>query len=372
MYARITKHSRILLALALVAVVLSVGCHKPVKPMTLACAASPAAIYPGERVTLTAMAEGANPRKCSTYTWTGDGVVGDGHVATVTTNSLAVGMHTVKAELKECKPENQVEASDRTASCTADFVVKSYESPTVTCVANPSTIKPGDTATVVANGVSPQNRPLTFSYSASAGTVSGSGAQAVYSTAGAPTGSVAITCTVSDDKSQTATTNTAVTILAPYVAPVPHTQALCSVAFEKDKKRPTRVDNEAKACLDEVALSLQRQTDAKAVVVGEAATSEKIAKKGGNAKFVKDLAAQRAVNVKEYLVTDKGIDGSRVSTVTGLKDSRLVENYLVPSDATFGVDIAGTNAIDSGAVKAEIRKPLGQKALHKSKAKAEK
>ena len=36
----------------------------------------------------------------------------------------------------------------------------------------------------------------------------------------------------------------------------------------RDKKRPTRVDNEAKACLDEVALDLQRQADAKAVVVG--------------------------------------------------------------------------------------------------------
>ena len=31
-----------------------------------------------------------------------------------------------------------------------------------------------------------------------------------------------------------------------------------------------RVDNEAKACLDQVALDLKQQPDAKAVVVGEA------------------------------------------------------------------------------------------------------
>ncbi len=72
-------------------------------------------------------------------------------------------------------------------------------------------------------GMSPQNRPLTYSYSASAGTVSGSGTTAVFSSTGAPTGAVGITCNVSDDKGQTATASTGVTITAPYVAPVPHT-----------------------------------------------------------------------------------------------------------------------------------------------------
>ena len=62
---------------------------------------------------------------------------------------------------------------------------------------------------------------------------------------------------------------TNLTITAPYVPPAPKTQALCSISFADDKKRPTRVDNEAKACLDQVALDLKQQADAKAVVVGE-------------------------------------------------------------------------------------------------------
>ena len=78
-----------------------------------------------------------------------------------------------------------------------------------------------------------------------------------------------ITCNVSDDKGQTASSSTNLTITAPYVPPAPKTQALCSLSFATDKKRPVRVDNEAKACLDQVALDLKQQADAKAVIVGE-------------------------------------------------------------------------------------------------------
>jgi hypothetical protein len=73
-----------------------------------------------------------------------------------------------------------------------------------------------------------------------------------------------------------------VTITAPYVKLRFRThQALCSITFEKDKKRPTRVDNEAKACLDEVALDLQKQSDATAVVVGESTARKRLRRRKG-------------------------------------------------------------------------------------------
>ncbi len=147
--------------------------------------------------------------------------------------------------------------------------------------------------------------------------------------------------------------------------PVPHTQTLCSIGFETDKTHPTRVSNEAKACLDEVALDLQRQSDAKVVVVGTATAKEKakMAKEQKAAlkyKHVKveDFAAQRAVNTKEYLVTEKGIDASRVIVATSSVDDQSVEDYLVPAGASFSADVAGTQAVDESAVKAETRKPL--------------
>jgi hypothetical protein len=164
-----------------------------------------------------------------------------------------------------------------------------------------------------------------------------------------------------------------VTITAPYIPPVPHTQALCSISFATDKKRPTRVDNEAKACLDEVALDLQKQSDAKAVVVGEATTAEKTppkARKHAKPAKLEDVAGERAVNAKEYLVTEKGIDASRVSVATGATDGQTVEDYLVPSGASFTADVAGTTPVDETAVKPEVRKPLATRPAHKKHAAA--
>jgi ribosomal protein S11 len=128
------------------------------------------------------------------------------------------------------------------------------------------------------------------------------------------------------------------------------------------------VDNEAKACLDEVALDLQKQADAKAVVVGESTSMEKQPKKGRHAK-VEDFAAQRAVNAKDYLVTEKGIDASRVSVATGSTDGQTVQDYLVPSGATFATDITGTTPVDESAIRPQARKPMAAK--HSTKKKAE-
>jgi hypothetical protein len=177
---------------------------------------------------------------------------------------------------------------------------------------------------------------------------------------------VAITCNVSDDKGQTATANTSVTISAPYVPPIPHSQALCSITFQLPKQPPARVDNEAKACLDQVAVNLQNQADAKVVVVGESTADERAPKRRRHATE-ENLAAQRAVNTKAYLVTDKGIDPSRVIVATGSTDGQTVEDYLVPAGATFTNDVQGTTPVDENAVKPQAREPLGVRHTHRAK-----
>ena len=343
--------------------VFHVGSILPPPPITLACSANPAAIFPGDPVTVTGTAGAVLPKMTPTYTWTGQGVTGSGETATVATAGLAPGTYTVNGAVKEGKGDKPWE----TGTCSATFAVKAYEPPTVSCSVTPTTIKPGDSATVTATGMSPQNRPLTYTYAASAGTVNGSGTTASYSSTGAPTGPVTITCSTADDKGQQASGTTSLTIEAPVVPPTPHTQTLCSITFTKDTKRPTRVDNEAKACLDQVALSLQSQSDAKAVVVGEKSSTEGMPKKGKHAKMEADFAAQRAVNTKAYLVEEKGIDASRISVATGTSDSQAVENYLVPAGATFGSDVNGTTPVDESTVKPIKRVPLGEK--HHKKAK---
>jgi hypothetical protein len=350
-------------------VVYSIGTIAPPPPVTLACSANPASVYPGDPVTVTATAGMLDPKLNVIYSWSGSGATGTGTTTNIATGAMAAGTYTVSGTVKEGKPGKEGLKPWETASCSATFTVKAFEPPTLSCSASPSTIKPGESSTVTAIGVSPQNRPLTYSYSAAAGSISGTGTTATFSSTGAPTGPVAITCNVADDKGQTATANTDVTITAPYVPPAPHTQTLCSISFDKDKKRPTRVDNEAKACLDQVALDLQNQTGATAVVVGEATAKEKTPPKGKHAKH-EDIAGERAVNTKEYLVTEKGIDASRISVATGTADSQTVEDYLVPSGATFSSDVTGTTPVDENTVKPEVRKPLGERSHTKKKAAA--
>jgi outer membrane protein OmpA-like peptidoglycan-associated protein len=346
-----------------------IGTIAPPPPVTLACSASPASVFSGEPVTVTATPGMLDPKENAVYSWSGVAVTGTGTSVTVATTSLAPGSYTVKGTVKEGRAGKEGLKPGQTADCSASFTVKAYEPPTVSCTANPSTIKPGENSTITSMGMSPQNRPLTYSYSASAGSISGTGTSAEFTSAGAPTGAVGITCTVTDDKGQTATGNTSVTITAPYVAPAAHTQALCSITFTKDKRRPTRVDNEAKACLDEVALDLQRTSDAKAVVVGESDSKEKaelskseaMSSKHKHHAMMVDPAAQRAVNTKDYLVTEKGIDASRISVATGTTEGQTVEDYLVPAGATFTADVNGTTPVDETAVKPVARKSLGEK-----------
>jgi hypothetical protein len=317
---------------------------------------------------LTASAGGLNPKDHVIYTWTGTGVTGNDSNPKIDTSALAPGEYTVTGTVKEGKTGREGLKPWETATCTAGITVKAFEPPTISCSASPSTIKPGDAATITSVGVSPQNRPLTYSYTASAGTITGTGTTAEYSSAGAPTGTVGITCNVSDDKGHTESASTSLTITAPYVPPAPKTQALCSTSFANDKHRPTRVDNEAKACLDQVALDLKQQADAKAVLVGESDADEnaKTAKQQAYAAkhkhaTVDQFAAQRAVNAKDYLVTEQGIDASRISVATGTTDGQTEENYLVPAGATFSSDVSGTTPVDETAVKPQVRKPLAER-----------
>jgi len=336
-------------------VVVRFGKMAAAAPVVYACSASPAAVFPGEPVTITGTAQNLNPKRTPVYSWAMEGgaVTGANEIAHVDTGSLAPGTYTVKGHVSQGnKPADA-------ADCTAQFTVRAFEGPTVSCSANPTTVNPGDSATITANGVSPQNRPLTYSYSSTAGSVSGTTSTATLTTAGAAPGPITVTANVVDDKGQTASCTATVTVVAPEVAPppAPKTSSLCSITFDRDKARPTRVDNEAKACLDDVALSLQRSTDARLALAGNATAKERAAEAKHHGKHAVDAAALRAVNAKDYLVTEKGIDASRISVFTGTEDATTTTTTLIPAGATL--DTTGITPVNESAVKAIPRKALG-------------
>ncbi|MGH9606274.1 MAG: hypothetical protein ACRD3N_11320 [Terracidiphilus sp.] len=359
-------------------IVIHVGSIAPPPPVTLSCSANPDSVFPGTPITITGTAGNLNPKMNAIYSWSGSGATGSDATATVATDSLAPGSYTVQGTVKEGKKGREGEKAWETATCSASFTVKAFEPPTISCSANPETIKPGDTSTITSTAVSPQNLPLTYDYSASAGTITGNGATAVYSSTGAPTGAVGITCKVSDNKGNTASANTTVNIVAPPPPPKPVTQALCSISFTTDKRRPMRVDNEAKACLDQVAIDLQQQPDAKVVVIGESDAAEKAITSKEEARAarykrrrirVEHFAGQRAVNTKDYLVTEKGIDPSRITAVTNDTDGQQVLDYLVPSGADFNADVPGTTPVNESEITAQKRVPLPERHHHHHAAK---
>jgi len=339
------------------------GCG-PMPPPVLACAATPDVVFQGEPVTITATASGLNPKQTVTYTWSGPGVSGSGEVLTVPTDSLAPGTYTVKATVQEGTKSLQ------SASCETSFAVRPWEPPTLTCDASPLTIHPNENSTITLTARSPQNLPLTYECKTDAGPLVMNGNTATLSGIGMKEGPVTVNCSVKDNKGHSANCNASVTIKVP-PPPNPHVKLICSIEFSRDAQHPTRVDNEAKACLDQVALDLQQQPDAKVVVVGESTSAERTPKKHQKVAKGAEFAAQRAVNTKEYLVTDKGIDATRISVATGSTDGDTVENYLVPSGATFTADVNGTNPVDESMVKPQVRKPLGAAPEHHHKKAAE-
>jgi hypothetical protein len=230
------------------------------------------------------------------------------------------------------------------------------------CTANPSTVDSGGSSTITAAATSPQNRPLTYSYSATAGSVSGTTSTATLTAPSVAAGSntsVTVTCNVVDDLGKSDSKTATVTVNGPPIPPVviPQASSLCSVSFERDARRPERVDNEGKACLDDVALALQRSSDATLALVGnQDAKEQKIAERQAKMRHPRPSpAAARAVNTKDYLVTEKGIDPSRIMLYTGTDDAQTVTTTLVPAGATNPV--ASDAVVDESAVKAVPRTP---------------
>jgi outer membrane protein OmpA-like peptidoglycan-associated protein len=173
-----------------------------------------------------------------------------------------------------------------------------------------------------------------------------------------------VTCNVVDDKGQTASQTTTVALNNPPPPPPAPivTKSLCTITFDKDKRRPTRVDNEAKACLDDIAIAAKGDPTAKLAITGNSEPVKVMGKATPKKtemaeKETAKKAAERAVNTKEYLVVDQGLDASRISVYTGTAGTNSASTTIIPAGATL--DLTGLTPVDETAVKAIPRKSLG-------------
>jgi outer membrane protein OmpA-like peptidoglycan-associated protein len=271
----------------------------------------------GEPVRVTATGANFPKGRTLSYTWTSTGgnVQGADNAGTVNTSGLAPGSYTVTARISDGKKAS--------ASCSASFSVKEppKHPPSISCSANPTTVMSGDASTISCSCSSPDNRSLSYAWRSSGGRLSDSGATAQLDTAGMGAGSVTINTTCSDDRGLSDSTSTGVSVTVP--PPPPQAEKINECSFAKNN---ARVDNACKAALDDVALRMQRDADARAVIVGQADADERRSAK---------LSMQRADNSKAYLVKEKGIDPSRFETRSGSDGGQRVDIWIVPAGANF-------------------------------------
>jgi hypothetical protein len=130
---------------------------------------------------------------------------------------------------------------------------------------------------------------------------------------------------------------------------------ICTIAFDKDPKRPARVEDAALDCLNEVSQRLKASPDRKVVLVGTADPVKDHAEEqrgeermqedasGSDLRFG-DIAMYRAVNAKDYLVRWNHVTPGSVIPTTDewVSSQQVVVFYLVPADANFTNNYLGT------------------------------
>jgi hypothetical protein len=320
-----------------------------------ACSAQPTEVTEGEPVTVTATGTNFNPKHTVTYGWTTDGGKVDtanAQSAHIDTTGASAGPHTANATLTDAKMKKM-----NSATCSAAFTVKAkpMNPPQVSCSANPSTVQAGTPSTITTTATSPDPGVTvsSYSYQASAGTISGTGTTATLDTAGTQPGPINVNVTATDSRGLTGNCTTTVTVEAP--PPAPQVSARTPIQFIKRPHQgyiPWRVDNEAKAILDDDASALKNEPNAKLVIVGYADGEPQPMLGKGKKKHAMDLAAQRAVNAKAYLVKEQGIDPGRIEVRKGTGKDHDADIFWVPQGANTATAsvLQGTTPVDEAVV----------------------
>jgi outer membrane protein OmpA-like peptidoglycan-associated protein len=181
-------------------------------PPTANCSANPTTVHQEMNEVSVVRADANSPDGSPlTYAWSATGGTVDGTGPEVRWNpgSSAPGSYTVTAKVTD--------ATGASVSCSSDVHVEPRPNrpPTMTCSASPASVPAGDKATITANASDPDNDPLTYSWTASGGTVSGSGASVQLDTTGLKPGPYTVTGQVSDGRGGTADCTANVTVTKP-------------------------------------------------------------------------------------------------------------------------------------------------------------
>jgi opacity protein-like surface antigen len=335
----------------------------PPVPVTASCSASPTEVWSGDPVKVTATGANFNPKHTVTYGWTGNGgklSSADAQTATVDTTGMTPGNYTANATITDPK-----EKKNNSATCSANFTIKQPQPPVVSCSANPATIAIGEPATIAMSASDPQGWPMTYSWSSTNGAVSGTGTSVTVTATNADAGNtITVTGTATDTRANLSSSCTA-SVNVPAVQKCTMIEDWGECTFEKNPKKPWRVDNDCKDTLDKLSLRLQQMPNGKLDVVGYTNEAESV--------NTQTLGAQRSVNVKYYLTTDgpNKVDAGRVTPRQGGTKGQATHFYFVPEGNLCGGQMEEGTTVDETAVQPQSRNASApMKKGHKAKAAA--
>ena len=268
--------------------------RRPVAP-TVSVEPATFSLIPGESANLRCVASDVNNSPL-TYAWTvnGNRIASEGPNITFGSEGRNPGAYDVT-----CSVSN----GDLSASATSKGTIRERpnQAPTISCQTATVSVASGATVQLRATASDPDGDPLTYNWSSPVGAVSGNRDTTTFNASGVRAGSYTVTVGVDDGRGGKASCNMTVNVSERIVV----ARDNCGYF----RAGGTRVDNCAKAILDDLAVSMRNNSSLRANVFGYTDnTRAETSRKG--------LGETRAKAVAAYL-QERGIDSSRIQLNDG-------------------------------------------------------
>lgn len=265
---------------------------------TIACNPGQVRVTEGKSKQLAASASDAN-QDALTYAWAvdGKGVENNQPSFEFGTTGRKVGSHGVRVTVTD--------VDGLKASCEFAVTVerRPNRNPSVKLSLAKGSVYAGETVMAKAEASDPDGDPLTYAWTLGGSSQAGSSAQVTLQTRGLSGGRHSVGVSVRDDRGGSGSATASLSVREKIVIGMPG----------------HRLDNVAKAQLDEIALKMQQNAQLQASLTGH---TDSRGSEAGNER----MGLKRAEAVKKYLVTEQQINEGRIATASAGESQPIADN----------------------------------------------
>jgi outer membrane protein OmpA-like peptidoglycan-associated protein len=260
----------------------------------------------GESANLRCVGSDAN-NDSLTYTWTVDGqrLAAEGPQVTFGSEGRKPGTYNV-----QCSVSDGEDTASATSTGTVLERIIPNKPPTIECQTTTMDVASGGSIELRANAADPDGDQLSYTWTSTAGVVSGSGNTATFNAADVKAGSYTVTVTVDDGRGGKASCSMTVNVSERLSV----TKENCGYF----NPSAARVDNCAKAVLDDLAVRMKNDPKLRANIIGYTDDSRAETRSKG-------LGEKRAKAVADYL-EKQGVETSRITTTDGGANNPVGDN----------------------------------------------